>query len=351
MRPRIDLRRLSIIGILIIYHTTLILAHEVILSWVASPSAGVAGYRVLRSSRSGGPYSSITSTLVAGTAYTDTNVTAGSTYYYVTAAVDGQGDASTFSNEAAATIPNVTDTPIITEVDNGFSNVPNSPIAAANWVVIKGANLSTTSSGRGWNANENFPTSMDGTSVTINKKAAYLYYVSPTQVNVQAPTDAIIGPVNVVVTNNGAMSASATAELQPYSPALMQWGGGQFSYAEITRYPDNAFVGNPAVITGTVAAKAGDILILWATGLGTTNPAVPAGQQPAPVNGHFPIPITNPVVTVGGNPVTVLGANLRYAGLYQVNIQLPASLPKGDLPIKVLDDSYQSPDGIYLNVQ
>jgi len=241
--------------------------------------------------------------------------------------------------------------PTITEVDNAFSNVANSPIQAGTWVAIKGTNLSTTNPGRGWNANENFPSTMDGTSVTINNKPAFLYYISPTQVNVQAPTDSSTGPVSVVVTNNGAMSAAATATLQPFSPALLQWGGGEFPYAEVTRYPDNAFVGNPSVIQGSVSAKAGDILTLWVTGLGATNPAVPAGQQPACANGVCPSPVSNPTVTVGGNPVTMLGAILRYAGLYQVNIQLPASLPSGDSPIQVNEGSYQSPASVLLNIQ
>ncbi|PWU11316.1 MAG: hypothetical protein C5B51_02925 [Terriglobia bacterium] len=239
--------------------------------------------------------------------------------------------------------------PSISEVDNAFSNIPNSPIQAGTWVAIKGTNLANTNPGRGWNANENFPTSMDGTSVTINNKPAFVYYISPTQVNVQAPSDTAVGPVNVVVTNNGA-SAGFTAQLQPFSPALLQWGGGQYSYAEITRNSDNALIGNPSVIPGTVAAKAGDILTLWVTGLGATNPAVPAGQQPIAVNGNFPLGI-NPTVTVGGRNVTVIGTILRYAGLYQVNIQLPVSIGTGNLSIQVLEGSYQSPANVLLTVQ
>jgi uncharacterized protein (TIGR03437 family) len=248
-------------------------------------------------------------------------------------------------------ITNGSSAPTITEVDNAFSNIPNSPIQSGNWVAIKGTNLSNTNPGRGWNANENFPTSMDGTSVTVNNKPAFLHYTSPTQVNFQAPTDTAVGPVSVVVTNNGAISAAFTAQLQPFSPALLKWGGGQYPYAEITRSSDNAYVGNPNLIPGTIAAKAGDILTLWVTGLGATNPAVPAGQQPTVVNGGPPVPATNPTVTLGGTNVTVLGAILRYAGLYQVNIQLPQTMPTGDLPIKIIQGSFESPDGVLINVQ
>ena len=163
--------------------------------------------------------------------------------------------------------------------------------------------------------------------------------------NVQAPTDTALGPVSVVVTNSGQVSASATAQYQSNSPALLQWGGGQYSYALITRGSD--YIGNAAVVSGTVSAKAGDSLTLWATGLGATNPPLPAGQQPS----AFPPVTTMPTVTVAGTSVTVLGAVLRYAGLYQVNIQLPASLPTGDSPIKVIQGSFQSPGGILINIQ
>ena len=236
-------------------------------------------------------------------------------------------------------------TPTITEVDNAFSNLPNSPIQSGTWVAIKGTNLSNTNPGRGWNANESFPLTMDGTSVTINGKSAFMYFISPTQVNVQAPTDAALGPVSVVVTNNGAVSAAATATYQTNSPALLQWGGGQYPYALIT---DGAtYIGKASVITGTVSAHAGESLTLWVTGLGPTNPAIPAGQQPT----TFPPPTTMPTVTVGGANVTVLGAVLRFAGLYQVNIQLPASVATGDQPIKIIQGSFQSPAGILINIQ
>ena len=235
--------------------------------------------------------------------------------------------------------------PVITEVDNAFSNIPNSPIQSGTWVAIKGLHLSNTNPGRGWSPTENFPLSMDGTSVTINNKPAFVYFISPTQVNVQAPTDATVGPVNVVVTNNGVSSVPATATYQTSSPALLQWGGGQYPYALISRGSD--YIGNPSVVAGTVSAHNGDSLTLWVTGLGPTNPPVLAGQQPT----TFPAPTTTPTVTVNGGSVTVLGAVLRFAGLYQVNIQLPATLPVGDLPIQISTGGVLSPKGILINVQ
>jgi|HubBroStandDraft_3_1064219.scaffolds.fasta_scaffold55555_2 hypothetical protein len=79
--------------------------HYVSLSWTASSSSDVAGYNVLRGSTSGGPYTLVNSSLVAGTTFTDSQVAAGQTYYYVTAAVDVNNNQSAYSNQVAATIP------------------------------------------------------------------------------------------------------------------------------------------------------------------------------------------------------------------------------------------------------
>ncbi len=78
--------------------------HSVALNWVASTST-VAGYNVYRATISGGPYSKLNSTLNAGTTFTDTSVSAGTTYYYVVTAVASDGTESVFSNQATAVVP------------------------------------------------------------------------------------------------------------------------------------------------------------------------------------------------------------------------------------------------------
>jgi len=79
-------------------------AHSVALTWNASTSA-VSGYNVYRSTTSDSGYVKINSSLVSGLAYTDSNVTSGTTYYYVTTAVDSSGSESAYSNQASAAIP------------------------------------------------------------------------------------------------------------------------------------------------------------------------------------------------------------------------------------------------------
>jgi hypothetical protein len=78
--------------------------HSVSLSWLASSSSSISYYNVYRGTVSGGPYSLLKNG-VSSTSYTDSNVQSGSTYYYVTTAVDSTGTESGYSDEAQALIP------------------------------------------------------------------------------------------------------------------------------------------------------------------------------------------------------------------------------------------------------
>jgi hypothetical protein len=78
--------------------------HTVDLSW--NPVSGVAGYNVYRGTVSGGPYTMINSSLDGTTAYTDSTVVSGTTYYYVVTSVDSDQAESGYSNQAQAVVPN-----------------------------------------------------------------------------------------------------------------------------------------------------------------------------------------------------------------------------------------------------
>jgi hypothetical protein len=80
-------------------------ARSVVLNWTASVSANVVGYKVYRATTSGGPYTLLTATPVAGTTFTDDVVQGGVTYYYVLTAIDSGGAASVNSTEVSAAIP------------------------------------------------------------------------------------------------------------------------------------------------------------------------------------------------------------------------------------------------------
>jgi hypothetical protein len=79
--------------------------HSVSLSWAPSTSTSVDGYNVYRATVSGGPYTKLTSAPIAGTAYVDSAVASGNTYFYVSTAIDIHNQESGYSNIAAATIP------------------------------------------------------------------------------------------------------------------------------------------------------------------------------------------------------------------------------------------------------
>jgi len=78
--------------------------HVVDLTWTEN-GGNVIGYNVFRATTHGGPYTQINASLVAATMYADNTVLDGTTYYYVTTAVDPAGEQSAYSNEAEAQVP------------------------------------------------------------------------------------------------------------------------------------------------------------------------------------------------------------------------------------------------------
>jgi uncharacterized protein (TIGR03437 family) len=134
--------------------------------------------------------------------------------------------------------------------------------------------------------------------------------------------------------------------LGTYAPAFFQLGPNQ--YAVATRYPDNSYLGNPAIGAGFVAAKPGDTLILWATGFGPTDPSQTPGLITSGAH-NVAQPVT---VTVGGMAATVVGAALSpgLVGVYQIAIQLPGSVPAGDVLLKASVGGSNTPDNVYLFV-
>jgi len=79
-------------------------SHSVTLTWQDAGS-GIVGYNIYRGTVHGGPYQKINNALEATTSYVDYSVSSGSTYFYVTTAVDSSGAESGYSNETKAVIP------------------------------------------------------------------------------------------------------------------------------------------------------------------------------------------------------------------------------------------------------
>jgi uncharacterized protein (TIGR03437 family) len=223
----------------------------------------------------------------------------------------------------------------------GAAESVQSNIQKGSWATVYGTSLADeTVDWTGRIANGVLPTTLQGVRITINGTPAPISFISPEQVNFQVP-EINPGPVQIVVTKNDVTSAPATAQIQTYAPAFFH--ARATKYAVVTRYPDNALIGPPGPLGPSyIAAKPRDVLILWGTGFGPTNPPVPAGI----VTQGASATATLPTVTVGGMAVTVIGAALSpgLVGVYQVAIQLPDSVPTGDVPVRVSIGGFQTPE-------
>jgi uncharacterized protein (TIGR03437 family) len=229
-----------------------------------------------------------------------------------------------------------------------------SSIQPGSWVSIFGNNLIAGTAPVIWNGN--YPTTLGGTTVTINNKPAYLSYVSPTQINLQAPDDTTRGSVNVVVaTANG--SATSTVTLADQSPSFSLLGDAKHVAGIIVRTDGSgAYGGGTYDIVGpagtslgypTVPAKAGDYVILFGVGFGLTNPFVPAGQ---PFSGAAPA--TDVItVTVGGKAVVPVFAGLSAPGLFQFNLLIPPGLGTGDQVLAATVNAAATQPNVVLTLQ
>jgi len=231
-------------------------------------------------------------------------------------------------------------------VVNGASFQPG--IVANSWVTIQGGGFGTKTDD--WSSsivNGALPTSLDGVSVSMGGKPAYIYYVSPGQLNVLAP-DVPAGPISVTVTTTAGTSTAFTTTASAYGPAFFGWPGNQV----VATRTDYSYAVKAGTFAGaaTVAAKPGDVIVLWATGFGPTTPAPPAGVA---VPGDKAYSTSSlPSITIDNLPATVYGAALApgSVGLYQIAIQVPASLADGDWPIQAMISGVLSPAGTILSV-
>jgi uncharacterized protein (TIGR03437 family) len=236
--------------------------------------------------------------------------------------------------------------PIVTGVSNAAGG--QAGVASGAFVSIYGSNF-TPLAYDDWNksiSNGRLPMHLDGVNVSIGGKPAYVYAITPSQINVQAP-DVDSGTLQVVVTTPAGASAPFTVSAQLYSPAFFPLPDNQ----PVATHPDYSIAAKSGTFSGitTVAAKPGEVITLWGTGFGPTNPIVPAGQEPA---GQAPQTQATVSVTLRGIAVPVLGSVLSsYAATYQIAIQIPASITDGDYPILASVNGVQSPGNVMLAVR
>ncbi|MDP9054860.1 MAG: hypothetical protein M3N93_11260 [Acidobacteriota bacterium] len=226
-----------------------------------------------------------------------------------------------------------------------------STIQPVEWISIYGTNLASSTAS--WTGD--YPTTLNGTSVTINGKPAYLSYVSPGQINLQTPNDTGTGSVPVVVTTGGG-TATATVTLAQFAPSFSLLDSKHATGIIIRSDGSGTYGGGAYDIVGptgsslgykTVAARPGDVVELFAVGLGPTSPSVQAGQ---PFNSAAPT--VNPVTVLINNvSVTPAFAGLSSSLLDQINLTIPANAGVGDVPLSASVGGVQTPSGVVISLQ
>jgi uncharacterized protein (TIGR03437 family) len=147
-----------------------------------------------------------------------------------------------------------------------------------------------------------------------------LLYASSGQINAQVPFETSVGPATVTVNH----SVSATLSVALTAPGIFSLVPGQAAAVNL-----DGTVNGPA---HPVAAD-GEIA-LYVTGLGAVSPAVMDGASASLSLLSYVTAMVS--ATIGNQPAQVIFAGLApgYAGLYQVNVRVPA-LATGSYPIQV----------------
>jgi uncharacterized protein (TIGR03437 family) len=214
--------------------------------------------------------------------------------------------------------------PVISAVSDNL--VDGGPVTPGGWFYVKGTELAETT--RIWGGSDfpdpaALPTDLNGVEVLVNGVPVPVYFISPGQVNAQAPSN-VSGTITVQVVRLGLPSNTLTAPVAQIQPSLYFYQAGSKSYAAAL-FADYSIMGDPAVAPGTRKAKAGDVIQLYASGLGPS----PSGSVVT-----SPVPVMGVGVTIGTTDVPVLFAGLVAPGQFQVNFTVP-QLPAGEYSIQV----------------
>lgn len=171
------------------------------------------------------------------------------------------------------------------------------------------------------------PYGLVGVQVLINGTPAQLVYVSDTQINFLAP-GSLAGPVaDVEIENPNGRSVAYRVAVSPLSPGV---------FVIDSANQGAVLISGTAQTTFMRPARPGDVIEIYATGLGSSGPsaAFPGYQET----------ITRPEVRIGDLPATVLIATplARFPGLYQINVMIPQGVPSGDQTLAITMDNLRS---------
>jgi uncharacterized protein (TIGR03437 family) len=207
---------------------------------------------------------------------------------------------------------------------NAASYSLNAPLAPGSLISIFGSHLADS---LGKAQTFPLPSDLNTTEVIVGGQSLPLVFVSESQVNAIIPYDL---PVNatqqVIVTRGSAISLPEPVSiLASESGVFTRDNTGKGNGIVVAAYTD----GSQALVDSTNPVKAGDVVVIYATGLGEVDPRVIAGTA-TPVS-PLSYTVTPVTVTIGGVPAPVFFAGLTpgFAGLYQVNATVPGGVPPG----------------------
>jgi uncharacterized protein (TIGR03437 family) len=304
-----------------------------------------------------------TSGTVSSLVATPTN-TAGGFLGYIAAGPDGAMWFTEVAGKIGRIPTGVTVTPpTITAVANAEGENP--VIAPNTWVEIKGSNLAppgvsspACAPGYCWQAsdfvNSQLPTALQGVSVTLNGEKAFVYFISPGQINILTPPDLAAGQVTVQVNNNGSLSNSFNVQAQTLAESFFVIGGGPYIVA--THLSSSActapisgvcLVGPTTLYPGySTPAQHNETIVIYANGFGSTGVQVVSGSETQ--SGSLP---TFPVIQIGNATAAVTFAGLISPGLYQFNVIVPATVSSGDNTIQAAYNGRKTQNGTLLTIQ
>lgn len=238
--------------------------------------------------------------------------------------------------------------PIVRTTENGASFQP--PLSSNAMVSIVGTGFVVGGPGRiaglGDFVNGAFPTELACISVQVTGPGISaptlvpITYVSAAQINAQLPTFSGTGSITLqLILNPGQTnqmtSDIATYALEPFAPAFFLFANSSSIAAQFAGTAN--IVADPSLVPGATPAKPGDLVTLYGTGFGDTNPSVAAGQL-ATATASLVNGVTVTIGTVTLAPSDVLYAGLTpgsISGLYQFNVRIPQSTPSGEIPVSI----------------
>jgi uncharacterized protein (TIGR03437 family) len=159
-----------------------------------------------------------------------------------------------------------------------------------------------------------------GVHVLINNIPANIYYVSPTQVNLLVPTSLVAGPATLQLVVDALAGPAIPITLQTAAPSFFQTDATTVLGVHL----------NGSTITAASPAQPGEIVVLFASGLGPTNPAAIPDQIPQQAASITPMSNFSLLlngVAVSPQQILYAGVTPMFAGLFQINLQLPANAP------------------------